>query len=128
MCWRRNLEIRDTEVTSVATIKLVFCSQFFSVHFFFQGILVPHQTIQKTSFPQVWDMTLKRDTDGKELVLQYFTTQGSYFRQPTAEFILFLGFAHGEEEHIAAQDSEKFLSSFSTGNSMWGCSLLLISG
>lgn len=128
MPWRRNLEIRDTEGTSVATIMLVLCSQLFFIHFFFRGISVPHQTIQKTSSPQVWDMTLKRDTGGKELVLQYFSTQGSYFRQPTAEFILFLGFAHREEGCTAAQDSEKSLSSFSTRNSMWGCSLLFVSG
>lgn len=128
MHWQRNLKIRDTEVTSVATIMQVLCSQFFFIHFLFKGISFPHQTTQKTSSPQVWDMTLKRDTGGKELVLQYFTTQGSYFRQPTAEFILFLGFAYREEGCTAAQDSEKSLPSFSTRNSMWGCSLLLISG
>lgn len=72
MHWQHNLEIRDTEVTFVATIKLVCCSQLFFIHFFFKGISVPHQTIQKTSTPQVWDMTLKRDTGGKELVLQYW--------------------------------------------------------
>lgn len=125
---RRNLEIRDSEVTSAATIMLVFCSHLFFIHFFFKGISVPHQTIRKSSSPQVWDMTPKRDTGGKELVLQYFTTQGSYFRQPTAELILVLGFAHRDEEYTAAQDSEKSLSSFSTGNSTWECSLLLISG
>lgn len=102
MPWRRNLEIRDTEGTSVATIMLVLCSQLFFIHFFFKGISVAHQTIQKTFYPQVWDMTLKRDTGGKELVLQYFSTQGSHFRQPTAEFILFLGFAHKEEMCTAA--------------------------
>jgi len=89
------------------------------------GISVPHQAICKTSSPQAWDTTPKIGTGSKQLVLQYSATKGSYLRQTTVEFILFLGFAHREEEYIAAQDSTKSLSSVSSGNGSWGCSLSL---
>lgn len=87
---------------------LDFCLQLFFIHFSFKRISVPHQTIQKTASHQVRDMTPKRDTGCKELVLQLFNYPRQLLTAANSRIhpVLRLCPQRGRV-YTAAQDSEK---------------------